>query len=602
VEQLAMGSDQLATVRRLARGRNAPAHAPLVLDRYRLQRRLGAGAFGTVWLARDERLDRDVAVKVVPRERIVDGRLEREARAAARLAHPAIVTLYEAAVDDDDAYLVSELVRGATFGQLLGAGRLSDRDVIEVAIALCDALAHAHAEGVVHRDVKPSNVLIPERPASPAHPAKLTDFGVARVLGGDALTRTGDVVGTAAYMAPEQAEGLPAGEAADLYALALVTYEGLTGRNPVRTGTAAIRARRLGAHLPPLRHRRRDLPHELARALDQALRPRPAERGSIGDLREALSFSLDQVRDSPGILAGRQPRPIRRAGPERVLEAWPILGAWAARVLAAATAASVAAWCWVDLLAPSILAPAAVAVLAGALVLALPRVGWLALSLALAVSATVAHRPGAALVILLAALLPVALLMRKGVAWPLPALAPALGMIGLAGAWPALAALAAPTAWRRAALGIAGWLWLLLAAPLLGAGLYTRPPRATPPGAWTGSLRLTLHDALLPIVHTGALAGAPVWGLAALALPWLATRRSRSLGALLIIVWASATLAGTQAAIAIAHGSGGSAAPETAVIGAIASAAVALLPRLLARPRGHMRPVADAAGSARELP
>src|SRR5436309_2404466 len=170
-----------------ARGQPGAA-GPVVLERYRLHRRLGAGGFGTVWLARDERLERDVAIKIVPRERIVGGRLQREARAAARLSHPGIVTLYEAAVDDDDAYLVSELVRGNTLADLLDAGRLSDRDIVAIGIALCDALEHAHAAGIVHRDVKPSNVLVPERPQTPTQYAKLTDFGVARVIGGDSLT------------------------------------------------------------------------------------------------------------------------------------------------------------------------------------------------------------------------------------------------------------------------------------------------------------------------------------------------------------------------------------------------------------------------------
>ena len=141
-------------------------------------------------MARDERLEREVAIKILPRERVVGGRFEREARAAARLSHPGIVTLYEAAVDDDGAYLVSELVRGETLGDLLDAGPAVGpghrRDRI---VALCDALGHAHDHGVVHRDVKPSNVLIPEHPASPAQLAKLTDFGVARVIGGATLTR-----------------------------------------------------------------------------------------------------------------------------------------------------------------------------------------------------------------------------------------------------------------------------------------------------------------------------------------------------------------------------------------------------------------------------
>src|SRR5438477_5520080 len=179
---------RLASGQTRRNGRTIPP-APLVLDRYRLHHRLGAGAFGIVWMARDERLERDVAVKALPRERIVGGRFEREARAAARLAHPGIVTLYEAAVDDDGAYLVSELVHGATLDELLQAGRLSDRDIVTIGIALCDALTHAHSKDVIHRDVKPSNVLVPEQPPSSSQLAKLTDFGVARVVGGDSLTR-----------------------------------------------------------------------------------------------------------------------------------------------------------------------------------------------------------------------------------------------------------------------------------------------------------------------------------------------------------------------------------------------------------------------------
>jgi eukaryotic-like serine/threonine-protein kinase len=124
----------MTSITRTARARGSPGRqhgaGPVVLERYRLHRPLGSGGFGSVWLARDERLERDVAVKVLPRERIVGGRFEREARATARLSHPGIVTLYEAAVDDDGAYLVSELVRGATLCELLDAGRLSDRDII----------------------------------------------------------------------------------------------------------------------------------------------------------------------------------------------------------------------------------------------------------------------------------------------------------------------------------------------------------------------------------------------------------------------------------------------------------------------------------------
>ncbi|MBS1869803.1 MAG: serine/threonine protein kinase [Actinobacteria bacterium] len=287
-----------------------PARPPggaLVLDRYRLGEQLGVGAFGVVWRARDERLERDVAVKAIAGEQVAAGRATREARAAARLAHPAIVTLYEAGAEDGTTYLVSELVRGGTLAELLREGALSDRDVAEVGIALCAGLAHAHAQGVVHRDVKPSNVLVPDARGAGEPAAKLTDFGVARVVGGgegtDVLTRTGDVVGTLAYMAPEQAEGREAGAPADLYATALVLYEALSGVNPVRAGSAVATARKLGATLPPLSRQRRDLPPALCAAVDRALLPRPGERGTIAHLSRALRAALRELDDAPGTIA-----------------------------------------------------------------------------------------------------------------------------------------------------------------------------------------------------------------------------------------------------------------------------------------------------------
>ncbi|HEU4701820.1 MAG TPA: serine/threonine-protein kinase, partial [Conexibacter sp.] len=285
----------------------AGAHAAgLVLERYRLVEQLGAGAFGVVWRAWDERLERDVAVKAIAGEHTAPARATREARAAARLSHPAIVTLYEAGAEDGTTYLVSELVRGGTLAQLLHEGALSDRDVAEIGIALCAGLAHAHAQGVVHRDVKPSNVLVPDARAAGSAAAKLTDFGVARVVGAaegaDVLTRTGDVVGTLAYMAPEQAEGREAGAPADLYATALVLYEALSGTNPVRAGSAVATARKLGATLPPLRRQRRDLPPALCDAIDRALLPRPGERGTLAQLSRALRRAMGELGDEPGTI------------------------------------------------------------------------------------------------------------------------------------------------------------------------------------------------------------------------------------------------------------------------------------------------------------
>ena len=613
------------------RGRGAPPTPSLILGRYGLQRRLGTGAFGTVWQARDQRLDREVAIKIVPRERIVGGRFEREARAAARLTHPGIVTLYEAAVDDHGAYLVSELVRGHTMAQLLDWGRLSDQDVVAIGIALCDALRHAHAEGIVHRDVKPSNVLIPERPASPAQLAKLTDFGVARVLGGDSLTRTGDIVGTAAYMAPEQAEGRPAGPTADLYALALVLYEGLTGINPVRTGTAAYRARRLGAHLPPLRRQRRDLPRELGQAIDLALRPKPRERGSVEELREALMRSLGRLADRPGVVAGpwraRSDRAARRAtaseeaarsaredaarvgtasedgarsarqdgarsatADERRRSAaitdldtqedrqltrptYP----WPARAAAGLATTTATAWLAAHVLAPSAAAPAIAAMFAGGLAIVFPRAGWVAMTGALTIAAAWQHRLGGALAILLAGLVPVVLLPFDGALWGVPVGAPGLGSIGLAGAWPAVAA-RARGAWRRAALAATGWLWLVLASSLAGRALYLS--HKTPaPAAWTRSLGLTIHDVLLPLFSAGAFAPALVWAVAAVVLPWLVRGRSLAADVVLVVVWAAVVVSATQTVLRALHYPGH---VRTAVLGAAAGALIALGPSIVA--------------------
>ena len=593
--------------------------APIVLDRYRLARRLGTGAFGTVWMARDERLERDVAVKILARERVVGGRFEREARAAARLSHPAIVTLYEAAVDDEGAYLVSELVIGSTLDTLLTEGRLSDRDVAAIGVALCDALTHAHAQGVVHRDVKPSNVLVPEAPASSAQVAKLTDFGVARVLGGDSLTLTGDVIGTLAYMAPEQADGQAAGEPADLYALALVVYEALSGVNPVAVAAAhGVSARRLGAHLPPLRRQRRDLPRELGQVIDQALRPHPGERGTIAELRAALLAAVPLVDDEPGVVEGPWMTLRHREtdlGPEEDRGEWEPSGAtrdwpadaadldgddgveiesapsprtrWLGRAGAGAGAAVCAAWLSVSVLAPAPVKPPLAALLAAAVVMALPRLGWLALLVAVA-GVSIAHdQVGAALVIALIGVLPVGLLLRSPTDWALPVAAPALGFIGLAGAWPALAG-RAPTVWRRAVLGALGWIWLLVVAPLAGRALYLATLSGTPPrSVWGPSADDAVH-LLTDIARSGAPAGAAAWALAAAVAPWVVRGRSRALSIAAVIVWAGVTAWGTRAAIVAVHGPGGSPAAPHLLLGAVACAAVAVVV-LMPLPAGRRR-------------
>ena len=183
-------------------------------------------------------------------------------------------------------------------------------------------MAHAHARGVIHRDIKPQNVLVPHRVEGAAGAAKLTDFGGAALAGEDALTRTGDVLGTLAYMSPEQSEGREASEESDLYSLALVLYEALCGYNPVRGATPAATARRIGARLEPLERRRADLPRELTRTVDAALERDPRRRGTVGELRAALARALDGEH-SPAAAPGRvlRPRPATPPGapaaPER---------------------------------------------------------------------------------------------------------------------------------------------------------------------------------------------------------------------------------------------------------------------------------------------
>ena len=277
----------------------------VVLGRYRLLERLGAGGFGVVWRAHDELLHREVAVKRISLGGDGDSeRASREALACARLAHPAIVVLHEACASGDAFYLISELIHGDTLAELFAARALGDEELLEIALTLTEALAHAHARGVIHRDVKPQNVLVPHQPDERGAVAKLADFGGARLTGEDALTRTGDVLGTLAYMAPEQSEGLQVAEPTDLYALALVLYEGLSGVNPVRGSTPAATARRIGSQLAPLERRRGDLPRSLTRAIDLALTPEPEQRGTVEDLHLALEEAL--------VRGLRRPRRARR--------------------------------------------------------------------------------------------------------------------------------------------------------------------------------------------------------------------------------------------------------------------------------------------------
>jgi serine/threonine protein kinase len=261
-----------------------------------IERRIGSGGFGTVYEAWDGRLERAVAVKAIDSGAGGGdcGRVLREAQAAARLNHPGIVTLYEMGEEQGSALLVTELVEGDTLDGLLRAGVLSDREIGEIGADLCEALDHAHSRSVVHRDIKPQNVLVTEE--GEPH-AKLMDFGVARITDAAALTAPGDVVGTLAYMAPEQAEGTEAGPEADVYSLALTLYECWSGENPNRRSTPAATARAIGERARPLRRLRPDLPRELTESIDECLTRRPSQRPSLEQLGGSIEDSLDRLAD-----------------------------------------------------------------------------------------------------------------------------------------------------------------------------------------------------------------------------------------------------------------------------------------------------------------
>jgi serine/threonine protein kinase len=202
-----------------------------VLDgRYRIDRRQALGGMSEVFVAHDLVLDRDVAVKVLRGETADRRRFETEVALLAKLQHPSLVQVLDAAEHEDEPFVVMVLVEGRTLAEVLRDGPVDDDTLVHVATDLADALAYLHVQGVVHRDVKPSNILIGDDGR-----ARLTDFGVARLVDASRVTTTGVAIGTPAYMAPEQLRGRAAGPPADVYALGLVLGECLSG-SPVFPG------------------------------------------------------------------------------------------------------------------------------------------------------------------------------------------------------------------------------------------------------------------------------------------------------------------------------------------------------------------------------
>jgi eukaryotic-like serine/threonine-protein kinase len=267
----------------------------LVTGRYRVERPLGHGAMSTVDLAFDVELDREVALKRLAenlaRDDDLRARFQREARLAARLAHPNVVRIYDVGEDDEGRpFIAMEYVAGETLADLLARrGPLPPSEVADLGVQACRALAAAHQAGLVHRDVKPQNLLLRSDGV-----LKLGDFGVAFGLEGTRLTMVGTILGTAAYFAPEQARGEEVTAAADIYGVGAVLYELLTGRPPRNPTTLAELANATAIPVP------QGAPPELARIVMHCLAANPADRpASAAELAGDLAATLPQPQTLP---------------------------------------------------------------------------------------------------------------------------------------------------------------------------------------------------------------------------------------------------------------------------------------------------------------
>ena len=281
------------------------------LGPYEIVSVLGAGGMGEVYRAKDTRLGREVAIKVLPSGVVADperlARFEREARAVSALNHPNIVTLHEVGASDFGPYLVLEKVDGRSLRELLGDGPLPVRRILSLATQIAEGLAKAHAAGIVHRDLKPDNVMVTADGF-----AKILDFGLAKLvypeLGGGATdvattlagdTASGVILGTLGYLSPEQAAGKPADYRADQFALGALIYEMAARERPFRRGTVLESlAATISDEPDPVQARRPDLPAPLAWLIERCLSKDPGDRyASTSDLARDLATLRDHLSD-----------------------------------------------------------------------------------------------------------------------------------------------------------------------------------------------------------------------------------------------------------------------------------------------------------------
>jgi eukaryotic-like serine/threonine-protein kinase len=310
----------------------------LIAGRYELVELVGKGGMSTVWKAHDRLLDRTIAIKVLHEQYTRDEeyleRFRREARSVAQLSHPNIVTVIDRGEDDSRQYIVFEYVEGENLKQLVErTGPLPVHNALILAVQMAKALAFAHQRGLVHRDVKPQNVLLNEDGQ-----AKMTDFGIARSVDVEGVTITGTVLGTSEYIAPEQARGQRVDAQTDVYSLGVVLYELLTGGVPYQgENFVAIALRHVNEPVPSVLEHRPDCPPRVAMAVEQAMAKDPAQRyGSMDELVSELETcltDLDPVSEEATMIARRPVVKPRRRSERRARRRggalWPLFAALA---------------------------------------------------------------------------------------------------------------------------------------------------------------------------------------------------------------------------------------------------------------------------------
>jgi predicted Ser/Thr protein kinase len=501
----------------------------LVLGRYRPLSPIGSGGSGSVWLARDEADGRELALKIVAREGKAGSRAEREAEAAARLRHPRCPEVIDFATDDEHVFIAYEYVPGKTLRQALRDGELDDRRTIEACAQVLDALDHAHGQGIVHRDVKPANVLI-----APGEriDVRLLDFGLASFAEAETLTAVGDIPGTLAYISPERLAGDPGTAAADIWAVGVILWEALAGWHPFWNGSMIDTARKIEEGAPSLDPIRPDLPPQLIAAIDRALDPDPAARPRASALASTLRAAIappTRARPEERRLYPSQPPRLSPPRPGQLVHAL-LIGvavAWGASLF-------------------SFYPPRAqflLALIAGATAFAASRAGT-ALALAMLLLPLGNYSLGLVVVFAAWGALWLALGWREPRSSSLPLLGPLLVPLGALFLLP-LATLHLRSAFRRASVAFSGVVLALLASglegrplpltgakPPLGLGIESsRSPVAVGgalaraladrPALLSEALLLALAAALLPLARRHGYWGAALLGAGMIALALL---------------------------------------------------------------------------------